>query len=241
MKSRKIFWGIFFILAAVFVVISKIGIMPDVGVLRALLTIFVIWMFVEGISHVNFYEILFSIAFVCIIYDKPLGITALTPWTVLAAALLGSIGLSMLFRGHKYHWKHDTGIDWEDNHGQNGYSCGASSQQCSGEQIRCENNFGSAIRYINSDNFRNAKLENNFGTMSVYFDNAIVQGGSASVSVESNFGEINLYLPKEWNVQNNLEHSLGTINERGRCQATSTTVLYLTGSANFGAINVIYV
>ena len=29
MKSSKVFWGIFFILAAVYVVISKFGILPD--------------------------------------------------------------------------------------------------------------------------------------------------------------------------------------------------------------------
>ena len=44
----------------------------------------------KGIRNVNFWEILFSIAFICIIYDDQLGITALTPWTVLGAALLGS-------------------------------------------------------------------------------------------------------------------------------------------------------
>ena len=82
MKSSKVFWGIFFILAAVYVVISKFGILPDIGVFSIILTVFFLWLFVEGIRNVNFWEILFSIAFICIIYDEPLGITALTPWTV---------------------------------------------------------------------------------------------------------------------------------------------------------------
>ena len=85
MKSSKVFWGIFFILAAVYVVISKFGILPDIGVFSIILTVFFLWLFVEGIRNVNFWEILFSIAFICIIYNKPLGITALTPWTVLAS------------------------------------------------------------------------------------------------------------------------------------------------------------
>ena len=105
MKSSKVFWGIFFILAAVYVVISKFGILPDIGVFSIILTVFFLWLFVEGIRNVNFWEILFSIAFICIIYDKPLGITALTPWTVLGAAFLGSIGLSLIFGGKKRKWK----------------------------------------------------------------------------------------------------------------------------------------
>lgn len=74
-----------------------------------ILTVFFLWLFVEGIRNVNFWEILFSIAFICIIYDEPLGITALTPWTVLGAAFLGSIGLSLIFGGKKRKWKTVTG------------------------------------------------------------------------------------------------------------------------------------
>lgn len=233
MKSSKIFWGIFFILAAVYVIVSKFGILPDVGVFSVLLTVFLLWVFVKGIRHMNFYEILLSVACICIVYDEPLGITELTPWTVLGAALLGSIGLSLLFQGKKYK--------------KSGYAGGASgagvssSEQCTGQNIRCENNFGSAIRYINSDDFRNAQVENNFGSLSVYFDNAIVQEGSAVINIENNFGETNLYVPKEWKVQNNLERSFGSINEHGTSIGTSNTVLFINGSANFGVINLHYI
>ena len=179
----------------------------------------------------NFWEILFAVAFICIIYDEPLGITALTPWTVLGAALLGSIGLSLIFGGKKRKWKTVTSS-----------SVGtSSSEQYTGEEIRCENSFGSAIRYINSDNFRRAAIENNFGSLSVYFDNAIVQEGSANVSVENNFGETNLYIPKEWKIQNNLDRSFGAIRETGSSIGTSSTVLYLNGSANFGEIHLHYI
>lgn len=235
MKSSKVFWGIFFILAAVYVVISKFGILPDVGVFSILLTVCLIWMFVEGIRCLNFYEMLFSVAFICIIYDEQLGITALTPWTVLGAALLGSIGLSMIFSSIKKKRKIEGGQSYST-----GYA-GSGTEQCTGEQIRCENNFGSAIRYINSDNFKNAVVENNFGSLSVYFDNAIVQSESAFVNVENNFGETNLYVPKEWKVQNNLDRSFGAINQVGSCVGSSNTLLYINGSANFGAINIHYI
>ena len=235
MKSSKVFWGIFFILAAVYVVISKFGILPDIGVFSILLTVFLIWVFVEGVRNFNFYEMLFSVAFICIVYDEQLGITALTPWTVLGAALLGSIGLTMIFSGVKKKRKIATGQSCSQSY------VGSGSEQCTGEQIRCENNFGSAIRYINSDNFKNAVVENNFGVLSVYFDNAIVQSESAFVNVENNFGETNLYIPKEWKVQNNLDRSFDAINEIGSSIGTSNTLLYINGSANFGAINIHYI
>lgn len=231
MKSSKVFWGIFFILAAVYVVISKFGILPDIGVFSIILTVFFLWLFVEGIRNVNFWEILFSIAFICIIYDEPLGITALTPWTVLGAAFLGSIGLSLIFGGKKRKWKTVTG--------NVGTSSSESVYRRRRSGVRTASVPQSAI--INSDNFRRAAIENNFGSLSVYFDNAIVQEGSANVSVENNFGETNLYIPKEWKIQNNLDRSFGAIRETGSSIGTSSTVLYLNGSANFGEIHLHYI
>ena len=73
-NSGKILWGLFFILAAVYVVVSKLWIMPEISVFSVLLTVFFIWLFLNGIRNVYFWEILFSIAFICIIYDDWLGI-----------------------------------------------------------------------------------------------------------------------------------------------------------------------
>lgn len=237
MKKKKIFWGIFFILAAVFVVINKLDIMPDVGVFSILATLFLLWVFVKGIRHINFYEILFPIAFLCIIYDKPLGIEALTPWTVLAAALLCSIGLSLLFHGKKRgHYNMNINLE----------SCkkgnfGNSKENCNDEHIYCENNLGSVIRYINSDNFRDARLENNFGSMKIYFDNAMIQEEAAHIEIENNFGHTVLYIPKEWQVHTDFDRSFGNVSEIGSCTGESNSVLYIHGESNFGQIELHYI
>ena len=229
-NGGKIFWGLFFILAAVYIVVSKFWILPEISVFSVLLTVFFIWLFIKGIMHRNFWEILFPIAFICIIYDEPLGITDLTPWTVLGAALLGSIGLSMIFKPKK---GFQVNVD--------GSGIGVSSEQCNGEMIHCENNFGSQIKYINSDDFRSAHLENNFGTLNVYFDNAVIQGGIATVFVENNFGETVLYIPGEWKVQNNITRSFGSVSETGRNEGTSESTVCLQGDCSFGSIEIHYV
>lgn len=237
MKKRKIFWGIFFIVMAMIVIVSKLGILPEVGVFALLATVFLVWMAADGVRHRNFYEMLFAVAFLCIIYDKPLGIEALTPWTVLAAALLLSIGLSLLFGG-KNTIKHSIECEWgrDDSRG-----IGSSNEQYSGEQVYFRNNFGSAIRYITSDNFCKAYLENNFGSMKIYFDNAIIQSNTAFVKIDNNFGETILYIPREWKVQNELEHCFGNISEHGKSIGTSSAVLWLKGETNFGNIEIYYV
>lgn len=62
-----------------------------------------------------------------------------------------------------------------------------------GENIKIDNNFGTAIKYVNSDNFCMADVDNSFGSLTVYFDNAIIQSGSAKIKVDNSFGETNLY------------------------------------------------
>ena len=236
MKGKNVFWGIFFIVMAVVVIASKIGILPDVGVFSILASIVLLWIALDGIRHRNFYEMIFAAAFLYILDDEPLGIEGLTPWTVLVAALLLSTGCSLLFGGKK---KAKQRIEFEWDTGSKGI--GSTSEQCSKAQIRCENSFGEMIRYINSDNFCKAHLENNFGGMKIYFDNAIIQGELADVKIDNNFGGVILFIPKEWNVRNELEHCFGSISEHGKSLGTSCATLRLRGETNFGNIEIHYV
>lgn len=57
----------------------------------------------------------FSVAFLAIVNSRLLGIEKLVPWPVLGAALLGTIGLNMLFPSrHRHgHYVYNRGIDGE--------------------------------------------------------------------------------------------------------------------------------
>ena len=167
------------------------------------------------------------------IYDDWLGITALTPWTVLGAALLGSIGLSLIFKKKSGHspsisFEFDSDSDNEDG-------------KYIGENIKIDNNFGTAIKYVNSDNFCMADVDNSFGSLTVYFDNAIIQSGSAKIKVDNSFGETNLYIPKEWKTENNLGQAFGSVKIHGVCEGSSNNTLKLKGETSFGEINIYYI
>ena len=106
MKKRNLFWGLFFILAALYVLVSKLGILPDIGISTILLAAFSLWLLFDGIRYLQFLNITFALAFLYIIFDKPLNIDMVSPWTALTVALLSGIGLSMLF-GRKKRNRHD--------------------------------------------------------------------------------------------------------------------------------------
>ncbi len=214
-------------------IISKLGYFPDVNVFSLLLTVFLAVIIVKSLLRINFVGILFPIAFICIIYDKQLGITNITPWTVLIAALLGSIGLSMIFHKHpkwvnnKYNcedYKFEK-IDIEDE-----------------GHVRFKSSFGASIKYINTDNFEQADFDCSFGAMKVYFDNAIMSNdNNAIVRINASFSGIELYVPKTWNIDDKTNVFLGAISEKNKNDKTTTNTLTLVGDINFAGVEIIYI
>ena len=232
MKKDRIFWGLVFILGGVFLIISKLGYFSDVNLFSLLLTVFLAVVIVKSIIRINFVGILFPIAFICIIYDKQLGITSITPWTVLIAALFGSIGLSMIFHkptkwvNKKYDcedYKFEK-IDVEDE-----------------SHVRFKSSFGASIKYINTDNFEQADFNCSFGAMTVYFDNATMRKDNAIVRIDASFSGIELYVPKTWNIDDRTNVFLSGISEKNKNDKIITNTLTLVGDINFSGVEIIYI
>ena len=232
MKKESIFWGVLFILAGIFLIISKLGYFPDMNVFRLLLTVFFIAVIVKSLPRLNFSGILFPIAFICIIYDKQLGLTVITPWTVLIAALFGSIGLSMIFHErikwinheHNYEDYKFEKIDIEDE-----------------SHVGFKNSFGASIKYINTDKFEQADFNCSFGAMKVYFDKATMSNESAIVRINASFSGIELYIPKTWNVDDQTNVFLGGVSEKNRNNQITTNNLTLVGDISFSGVEIIYI
>ena len=232
MKKDRIFWGLVFILGGVFLIISKLGYFPDVNLFSLLLTIFLVVIIVKSFIRINFVGILFPIAFICIIYDKQLGITNITPWTVLIAALLGSIGLSMIF--HKPTKWVDKKYDYED------YKFERIDLEDE-SHVRYKNSFGASIKYINTDNFEQADFNCSFGALKVYFDNATMENSNAIVRIDASFSGIELYVPKTWNIDDKTNVFLGGISEKNKNDKITTNTLTLVGDINFSGVEIIYI
>jgi predicted membrane protein len=232
MKKESIFWGVLFILAGIFMIISKLGYFPDVNVFSLLLTVFLVVVIVKSLPRLNFSGILFPIAFISIIYDKQLGITAITPWTVLMAALLGSIGLSMIFHKH---------IKWV-NHNHNCEDYKFEKIDVEDESnVTFKNSFGASIKYINTDKFEQGDFDCSFGAMKVYFDNAVMSNENAIVRINASFSGIELYIPKTWNVNDKTNVFLGSVSEKNRNNQTTTNNLTLVGNVSFSGVEIIYI
>ena len=228
MRKEKIFWGLYFIAAAILLLAGNLGIFKEVSVWTILLSIFFAATMLKSLFHRNIPGALFSLAFLAIVHSRILGIEAITPWPVLGAALLGSIGISIIYHPkHHYHHRH-----WDENE---------SIETITENDMEFRTSFGSSIKYVNSDDFNRARLDCSFGGLSVYFDNAMIQNDHAVIEIQASFSGVELYLPRGWNVVNHLETSFGGVDEKNKNNTTGSPVVTLVGNISFAGVSIIYI
>lgn len=239
MKKERNLWGAFFILGAICLLFSQTDFMRglQINVWNMLWTVVLVAIFIKSIFQLNYFGIFVPFAFLYTIYDEPLGLIEVAPLTLFGAAILLSIGCNMIFpqKGHRIgchggHFHSDDEVCFDDV-----------IDNDSNEYVRQEVNFGSCIKYVNSDNFKGGRFECNFGAMKIYFTNAIMQDTQATVIIDNNFGGTEIYVPKEWTVVNQIKSTFGGVDEKGIRQPDGVHTLYLTGDCNFGGIDIIYI
>ena len=232
MRKERVFWCGFLILGAIVLLISKLGYFSDVNVFSLLFSIALVAMIIKSIMRISFTGILFPLAFLAIIYDDKLGITEITPWPVLFAALLGSIGLSLIFnKGPK-----------KSKIYVNGDSDNTKTINVDDEgHINLETSFGSSIKYVNTDKFEYANLSCSFGNMKIYFDNTTMARESAVVNIDISFAGLQMYIPRTWKVENKVGASFGAVEEKNRIDSVITNTLILTGDVSFSGVEIFYI
>lgn len=232
--KKDYFWGIFLVLIAAYLIVSRLGYLPAVGVFTIAATIVCIAVFIYSLMHISFGGMLFSLAFVGILYDKQLGITMLTPWTILLAALLGTIGLNLLFPRRDKWWKKDETYKYQHNHF-------SSNETVDGENIRLKASFTSQIRYVTSEDFRYAEIDASFSGIKIYFDNAKIPSGNAVLNMNVSFTGVEVYVPSDWKVINHLNSPFGGVSEKGKKPSGDGPTLTLEGRNSFSGVIVYYV
>ncbi|WP_099469344.1 LiaF transmembrane domain-containing protein [Konateibacter massiliensis] len=233
MNKEKTFWGLLFIVAGIFIIVNRLGYFEGINLFSVILTVFLVPYMVRSIRYMHFSGILFPAAFLCIIYDDVLGITSITPWPVLGAALLGSIGLSIIFHD-RHHYRRYKGYV-NDEHFQE------IIDEADDSSFFFESKFGSTIKYVNAEDFKQADLSCSFGAMKVYFDNAVIRGDNAVIALDVSFAGVELFIPKQWNVVNKANTSFGAIEEKNKNQSTGVPTVTLVGNSSFAGITIIYV
>lgn len=228
MKKDNVFWGVLLILAAVYIIVNSFGFMPNVSVVRLGVAVICCVVFFKSLAGLEFGGMLFSLAILLILFDEQLGITAITPWPVLMAALLGSIGLNMIFGNRVTELK-------KSNHGPAEFK---EADYVSGDEIRISGMFGAYKKNISSDNFMKASVSCRFGGMEISFDDAVIQSGRAVVQLNISFSGVEIYIPQSWKVENHTQGMCGGLHEHRSHSSNEGPTIVFEGNVKFSGVEI---
>lgn len=226
-KKNRLFWGLLFIALAVLLIVSQLGLLNfQIDVMTLLLTVFFgIWA-LWSLFHKRPTGFLFSLAFLSILYDRQLGIEEITPWTVLLAALLGSIGCHFLFSSQQR--DHQRVIDIED------------TETVDQENVDVEVHCGTSIKYITTQNLKSVHIQNFSGFVKVYFDGANIQD-KAVIQLHMTCAKLEIYIPKTWEVIDQTDCMLSHLEMEMASSDLITHQVVLQGKVNLSYVKIIYI
>jgi len=248
MRSR-IFWGVFLILSAAILVVSQLHLIAYTFSFWVIVaTIFLIAMLLQSLIYFQIPGVVFSLAFLAILFAKPLGITALVPWTILGAALLISIGLSMILRPLVIKHRPWMGVHHGNfNYGHHKgfvnvkYSDDPDVKTVDAPDVDVYVKMGSSIRYVKSDDFKTANIDVNMGTAKVYFENVTVKD-EAIIHVNVSLGNAELYVPSNWNIVKGINNNMSNVNETGSPNVDSDSpIVQVDGLVSLGNLKINYI
>ena len=234
MKNRNWFWGFFFLLAAVFVIASQIGSFGQIGIFSIIATVLLAALVIQSIASRNFFGVFVPLVFVYVIYRQPLHLAEISLWILLLAAVLASIGFSCIFRSRppKAMYSH----------------CGVEHFHETSESIDDNNpyakvTFSASSKYLHADCLKSGQFIVSFGALEVFFDQAQLSPDGAELFLDCSFGAIQLYVPKHWQVFDNLHASLGAVdNDVRKAQpGQDAPQLTLTGNVQLGGVEIHYI
>jgi len=225
---RKIAWGVFLMAAAVLVIAN--GYYKFMEFWPLVCVIVMTPIVVSSLWHFSFAGVFIPIAVLGIVFSKQLGIEAITPWPILAAAVLLSIGFSIIFHKKdkwlgRWHMEENETFENVDD-----------------DEMTCTVKFGSSTKFIRSENFEKAYLNCRYGAIKAYFDNAKLSPDGAELNIAATCSGIELFIPKHWRISNGLDAFLGGVEEKSRnVPDPDSPVLTITGNIKLSGIVIYYV
>lgn len=240
-KGRNYIWGALFLIAAVLMLFNKLDIFSGFHMWKLVLSLLLVLWLGDGVRKREWGSIFFPVAFLCIVFRDLPGLDAITPLPVIGAALLGTIGMSMITGSKKGDFKNNSDyIEYKES------AYGDGARQATDENSGVDNtfsfstSFNSSVKYVSADDFVKANINCSFGEVKVYFDDAFIKCDEAIINLNVKFGSVNLYLPKDWYVENHAVAVFGGIEEKNRSITTGNPKVRLVGDVAFGDVSVTY-
>jgi len=226
--SKKIFWGVVFIAAAVLIVLDALAVVPDLPFVKIALGILCLSWAVKEAVAIRIYGIVFPAAFLFMIFEPEIALlldvkpNIISNWIVLLVAVLLAIGLKLIFGGFKRRPK----VVYDENYVNPRWHAKVKKNSFSGKAF-----------YIDCADFTYEIMKNAFGASEIYFQNSELYDGGGVLEINNNFGAIEVYVPSDWNVVCDVNSVFGAVEQNG-VSASGGKTLTVKGQNHFGAIEI---
>ena len=209
---RKSLIGLLFIIFAISIAFGELNFFPSGTIFLTLGTIILGYFIVRGLTDFDVFGTMLPAALLFIIYNKHFHFVAISTGKVIWIAILLSIGISML-----YTKKTET-------------------------QDYSNVTFGENVRYININELDYFRSTTTFGSTNIYFEKLDTYSiKDVHISITATFGDVKIFVPKEWSVENRISSILGEVNTPFSTPNTNDVKIILTGNATFAEVSIIYI
>lgn len=231
-RVNKILLSLILILAAVFLVLTDVGLIPDVGTHLSVWEILVGALFgffaLRGLVLQRPLRTMTSLTILFFVFQDELAYLLgrqdgklLSAWVVLLAAALITVGWGGLLGAKKRKWraKLDEKLNLHiGNTNGKGHALGSTSV------------------YVDAKNLGVYWVENVLGEYDLFVENPEAYTGDGTIEIDNKLGEVTLHIPRDWNVRIEVDNKLGEVNvTKGNGNGPLLTI---TGSNSLGEITI---
>jgi len=246
MRKHSIFWGIILLGGGVLLLLNALGIGTQFDLVPMLGSILLLAISVVSLVQLNFVMGFLPLSVIAYLWRDNIGLPDKNIWLVFVAALLLGIGLSSIFwkaKRARFAGRHHRGDKWGsgDKCGHGDWSsAGTVTSSEDGEFVDVDSNFGEHVKYVRSTNLKKVKIDGNFSSIKVYFDQCQISPEGATIYVDCNFAGVILYVPRTWNLDNQIHVFAGSVDGITLSSGDYTSVA-LIGEVHFGEVKIVYI
>ena len=230
MKTWKIFWGLGFVLAALFLLLDAVGVITPfldvvggVTAVQLVGALGLIAFIISSIIKLKFYKIFIPLALIFMAFEDNIAFVLgleddniISNWPLFCCALFLSAGVGILTAGKR------------------------KIKVSKSNRVKKNHAIGSSTRYIDCSDFVEEYLSNNLGETVIHFENEASFTSGAILNIENKLGEVVVYVPEQWNVKLNISSKLGDVEQKGKGSADGPT-LVINGTNELGEIVIMFI
>jgi hypothetical protein len=215
-SAFKIFWGLAFIAIAIYFLLLAFGINIDFNIVILAAGIFLLSIVIKSLICLEWFGVFSPIALFITLFNEAIarwvGVETIKIWQIWLATIALSIGLSALFRPRK----------------------------------RCRNSnefvtsFSQANRRLKAEEIKDVDVLIRFGGEKIYIDNGKFPK-NASINFDLSCAGVELFVPKNINIVDNLHKNLSGISEKNYPDGKTTQNLTLKGYLSLAGIEIHYI